>query len=248
MFCDTHCHVLKEYYQGEIGNILSLAKNNGVDRIINVGYNTSSSKEVISLTKQFDNMYGVIGIHPENVLEEVDLTIFNNIDKKIVGIGEIGLDYHYGKENRDEQIILFKKQLDLASELNLPVVIHSRDATKDTVDILKDYSLKGVIHCFSGSLEIAKEYIKMGFLLGIGGVVTFKNSKLPLVVKEIPLESIVLETDSPYLTPTPYRGSVNSSKYIPIIAEKIAEIKEISTSEVASVTTNNALKLFDLGK
>ena len=158
------------------------------------------------------------------------------------------MDYHYGKENRDEQIILFKKQLDLASELNLPVVIHSRDATKDTVDILKKYSLNGVIHCFSGSLEIAKEYIKMGFLLGIGGVVTFKNSKLPLVVREIPLESIVLETDSPYLTPTPYRGSVNSSKYIPIIAEKIAEIKEISTSEVASVTTNNALKLFDLDK
>ena len=246
MFCDTHCHVLKEYYQGEIGNILSLAKNNGVDRIINVGYNTSSSKEVISLTKQFDNMYGVIGIHPENVLEEVDLTIFNNIDKKIVGIGEIGLDYHYTKETRDKQIEMFEYQLDLAEKLNLPVVIHSRDATQDTIDILKRHHNFGVIHSFSGSLEVAKEYIKMGFALGINGVVTFKNCNLKDTLKNIDINSIVLETDSPYLTPVPFRGTPNNPSHIKDIATFVAEIYGISVAELAEITNKTVARIFDI--
>ena len=252
MFIDTHCHLSSEFYS-DIPKVILEDEKAGMSQIIASFCEIDTVNDVCTFVDNYNIVYATIGFHPDQASKYTDADLLKLRElclkyKKIVGIGEIGLDYHYGKENRDEQIILFKKQLDLASELNLPVVIHSRDATKDTVDILKDYSLKGVIHCFSGSLEIAKEYIKMGFLLGIGGVVTFKNSKLPLVVKEIPLESIVLETDSPYLTPTPYRGSVNSSKYIPIIAEKIAEIKEISTSEVASVTTNNALKLFDLGK
>lgn len=246
MFCDTHCHVLKEYYQGEIGNILSLAKNNGVDRIINAGYNTSSSKEVISLTKQFDNMYGVIGIHPENVLEEVDLTIFNNIDKKIVGIGEIGLDYHYTKETRDKQIEMFEYQLDLAAKLNLPVVIHSRDATQDTIDILKRHHNFGVIHSFSGSLEVAKEYIKMGFALGINGVVTFKNCNLKDTLKNIDINSIVLETDSPYLTPVPFRGTQNNPSHIKDIATFVAEIHGISVAELAEITNKTVARIFDI--
>ena len=246
MFCDTHCHVLKEYYQGEIGNILSLAKNNGVDRIINAGYNTSSSKEVISLTKQFDNMYGVIGIHPENVLEEVDLTIFNNIDKKIVGIGEIGLDYHYTKETRDKQIEMFEYQLDLAAKLNLPVVIHSRDATQDTIDILKRHHNFGVIHSFSGSLEVAKEYIKMGFALGINGVVTFKNCNLKDTLKNIDINSIVLETDSPYLTPVPFRGTQNNPSHIKDIATFVAEIYGISVAELAEITNKTVARIFDI--
>ena len=246
MFCDTHCHVLKEYYQGEIGNILSLAKNNGVDRIINAGYNTSSSKEVISLTKQFDNMYGVIGIHPENVLEEVDLTIFNNIDKKIVGIGEIGLDYHYTKETRDKQIEMFEYQLDLAEKLNLPVVIHSRDATQDTIDILKRHHNFGVIHSFSGSLEVAKEYIKMGFALGINGVVTFKNCNLKDTLKNIDINSIVLETDSPYLTPVPFRGNQNNPSHIKDIATFVAEIYAISVAELAEITNKTVARIFDI--
>lgn len=246
MFCDTHCHVLKEYYQGEIGNILSLAKNNGVDRIINAGYNTTSSKEVISLTKQFDNMYGVIGIHPENVLEEVDLTIFNNIDKKIVGIGEIGLDYHYTKETRDKQIEMFEYQLDLAEKLNLPVVIHSRDATQDTIDILKRHHNFGVIHSFSGSLEVAKEYIKMGFALGINGVVTFKNCNLKDTLKNIDINSIVLETDSPYLTPVPFRGTPNNPSHIKDIATFVAEIYGISVAELAEITNKTVARIFDI--
>ncbi len=252
MFIDTHCHLSSEFYS-DIPEVILEDEKAGMSQIIASFCEIDTVNDVCTFVDNYNIVYATIGFHPDQASKYTDTDLLKLRElclkyKKIVGIGEIGLDYHYGKENRDEQIILFKKQLDLASELNLPVVIHSRDATKDTVDILKDYSLKGVIHCFSGSLEIAKEYIKMGFLLGIGGVVTFKNSKLPLVVREIPLESIVLETDSPYLTPTPYRGSVNSSKYIPIIAEKIAEIKKISTSEVASVTTNNALKLFDLGK
>mgnify|MGYP000799382287 CR=1 len=252
MFIDTHCHLSSEFYS-DIPEVILEDEKAGMSQIIASFCEIDTVNDVCTFVDNYNIVYATIGFHPDQASKYTDTDLLKLRElclkyKKIVGIGEIGLDYHYGKENRDEQIILFKKQLDLASELNLPVVIHSRDATKDTVDILKNYSLNGVIHCFSGSLEIAKEYIKMGFLLGIGGVVTFKNSKLPLVVKEIPLESIVLETDSPYLTPTPYRGSVNSSKYIPIIAEKIAEIKEISTSEVASVTTNNALKLFDLGK
>lgn len=252
MFIDTHCHLSSEFYS-DIPEVILEDEKAGMSQIIASFCEIDTVNDVCTFVDNYNIVYATIGFHPDQASKYTDTDLLKLRElclkyKKIVGIGEIGLDYHYGKENRDEQIILFKKQLDLASELNLPVVIHSRDATKDTVDILKEYSLNGVIHCFSGSLEIAKEYIKMGFLLGIGGVVTFKNSKLPLVVKEIPLESIVLETDSPYLTPTPYRGSVNSSKYIPIIAEKIAEIKEISTSEVASITTNNALKLFDLGK
>ena len=252
MFIDTHCHLSSEFYS-DIPEVILEDEKAGMSQIIASFCEIDTVNDVCTFVDNYNIVYATIGFHPDQASKYTDADLLKLRElclkyKKIVGIGEIGLDYHYGKENRDEQIILFKKQLDLASELNLPVVIHSRDATKDTVDILKEYSLNGVIHCFSGSLEIAKEYIKMGFLLGIGGVVTFKNSKLPLVVREIPLESIVLETDSPYLTPTPYRGSVNSSKYIPIIAEKIAEIKKISTSEVASVTTNNALKLFDLGK
>ena len=252
MFIDTHCHLSSEFYS-DIPEVILEDEKAGMSQIIASFCEIDTVNDVCTFVDNYNIVYATIGFHPDQASKYTDTDLLKLRElclkyKKIVGIGEIGLDYHYGKENRDEQIILFKKQLDLASELNLPVVIHSRDATKDTVDILKEYSLNGVIHCFSGSLEIAKEYIKMGFLLGIGGVVTFKNSKLPLVVREIPLESIVLETDSPYLTPTPYRGSVNSSKYIPIIAEKIAKIKEISISEVASITTNNALKLFDLGK
>ena len=252
MFIDTHCHLSSEFYS-DVTEVILDDEKAGMSQIIASFCEVDTIDDVCTFIDNYNIVYATIGFHPDQASKYTDDDLLKLKElclkyKKIVGIGEIGLDYHYGKENREEQIVLFKKQLDLARELNLPVVIHSRDATKDTIDILKEYSLKGVIHCFSGSLEIAKEYIKMGFLLGIGGVVTFKNSKLPLVVKETPLESIVLETDSPYLTPTPYRGSVNSSKYIPIIAEKIADIKEISISEVASITTNNALKLFDLGK
>ena len=253
MYIDTHCHLSIEDYD-DIDLIIEENKKALVNKIIISGCTKDTIGEAIELSKKYSEVFVTLGFHPSeaDVTTEEDLLaleeqIINN--KKIVGVGEIGLDYHYGKENVSKQQNLFRKQLKIAEKLQLPVVIHSRDATKDTIDILKEYpNVIGDIHCFSGSVEIAKEYVSMGYSLGIGGVVTFKNSNLYKVIENIDLKSILLETDSPYLTPHPYRGLQNSSKYIPIIAEKIAEILDISVEEVAKITTNNALSLFDLDK
>ena len=253
MYIDTHCHLSIEDYD-DIDLIIEENKKALVNKIIISGCTKDTIGEAIELSKKYSEVFVTLGFHPSeaDVTTEKDLLaleeqIINN--KKIVGVGEIGLDYHYGKENVSKQQNLFRKQLKIAEKLQLPVVIHSRDAIKDTIDILKEYpNVIGDIHCFSGSVEIAKEYVSMGYSLGIGGVVTFKNSNLYKVIENIDLKSILLETDSPYLTPHPYRGLQNSSKYIPIIAEKIAEILDISVEEVAKITTNNALSLFDLDK
>ena len=246
MYIDTHCHLSSEDYD-DIDLVIKENIDNNVSKIIVSGCDMGSIKEVLILSKKYPSVYLTLGFHPSEV-NNYDLDYLKEVLKepKVVGLGEIGLDYHYGKEDTEEQKDLFRKQLDIAKELNIPVVIHSRDATKDTINILKEYNLKGVIHCFSGSLETALEYIEMGYLLGIGGVITFKNSKLYKVVEKVPLENIVLETDSPYLTPDPYRGKKNSSKYIPIIAKKISEIKKIDIEKVKEITTSNASKLFDL--
>ena len=191
-----------------------------------------------------------MGYHPsevdsvtDNDLNELESLLMHD---KVVGLGEIGLDYYYGKDNKDEQIKLFEKQLNIAEKLKMVVVIHSRDAVEDTINCLKKYNVTGVIHCFSGSVESAKIYVSMGYKLGIGGVVTFKNSNLYKVVEAVGLDNIVLETDSPYLAPVPYRGQKNSSKYIPIIAERIAEILNVNICEVRDKTYSNACGLFDL--
>ncbi len=248
MFIDTHCHLSKEDYD-DINKIIKEDKEAGVDKIVVSGCSRDSIDEVMTFKDTYDMVYVTIGYHPEYVdsvtLKDLDYLKSLLCEKKVVGIGEIGLDYHYTKDNKDKQIWLFEEQLKIAEEFKLPVVIHSRDATQDTINTLKKYNVKGIIHCFSGSLETAKKYISMGFLLGIGGVVTFKNSKLKDVVKEIPLKSIVLETDSPYLTPVPYRGKVNSSKYLKYIAEFISEVKNISVLELVKITSDNASSLFD---
>lgn len=249
MFIDTHCHLSKEYYD-DIDLVIQENIEASIDKMIISGCEIESIDEAIEMTLKYDMVYATIGYHPDqaNIVVEKDLIHLENLlksHKKILGIGEIGLDYHYDGTNKEKQKRLFEIQLKLAEKLNLPVVIHSRDAVKDTIEILNKYKVKGIIHCFSGSLETANIYIKMGYKLGIGGVVTFKNSKLPDVVKNISLDNIVLETDSPYLTPDPYRGSVNSSKYIPLIAEKISTIKNISKEEVAKITTINCNDLFD---
>ena len=246
MYIDTHCHLTSEDYD-DIDLVIKENIDNNVSKIIVSGCDMESIKEGLILSKKYPSVYLTLGFHPSEV-NNYDLDYLKEAlnNPKVVGLGEIGLDYHYGKEDIDKQKELFRKQLDIATKLNIPIVIHSRDATKDTINILKEYDLKGVIHCFSGSLETAKEYIKMGYLLGIGGVVTFKNSKLYKVVEGVSLENIVLETDSPYLTPEPDRGKKNSSKYIPIIAKKISDIKKVKLSEVEKTTTNNAVKLFDL--
>lgn len=250
MFIDTHCHISTEYYKS-IDNVIEENKVAGIEKIIISGCEKEEIKTTIDYINKYDIAYATIGYHPseankvnDNDIEELEKLIIDN--KKIVGIGEIGLDYHYGKEDINEQKKLFEKQLELAERLKLPVVIHSRDATKDTIDTLKKYDVHGVIHCFSGSLETAKIYISMGYKLGIGGVLTFKNSKLYEVIEEIDISNIVLETDSPYLTPEPFRGKINSSKYIPLIAKRIADIKNISIEEASVNTLENTYNVFDL--
>lgn len=251
MYIDTHCHLSSEDYD-DIDNVIEDNKKALVDKIIVSGCSRESIDEVMVLKEKYDMVYVTIGYHPEyaDIITLDDLDYLEGLlrKSKVVGIGEIGLDYHYGKGNKEKQLWLFESQLKIAEELSLPVVIHSRDATQDTIDTLKKYNVKGIVHCFSGSLEVANIYISMGFLLGIGGVVTFKNSKLKDVVKEISLEKIVLETDSPYLTPVPYRGKVNSSKYLEFIAKFIADVKNTSVDEIAKITSENASSSFDFTK
>ena len=251
MYIDTHCHLSMEDYL-DIDKVIEENKDALVEKIVVSGCSRESIEEVMDLKDKYDMVYVTIGYHPEyaDTVTEADLDYLKSLlgEKKVVGIGEIGLDYHYTKENKDKQIWLFEEQLKIADAFNLPVVIHSRDATMDTINTLKKYKVKGIIHCFSGSLETANIYISMGFLLGIGGVVTFKNSKLKDVVNEVPLESIVLETDSPYLTPVPFRGKINSSKYLEYIANFIADIKNISVEELAEITSKNASSLFDFNR
>lgn len=250
MFIDTHCHLSVDDYEN-IDQVLTENRAVGVSPIIISGCTKRDILESLEYAECYSDVFLTIGYHPSEAdsITDEDLSLLEQqlvSTSKIVGLGEIGLDYYYGKENKDLQLQLFEKQLQLAEKLALPVVIHSRDATFDTIQLLKKYSVSGVIHCFSGSLETAQEYIKMGFSLGIGGVVTFKNSKLREVVARLPLDKIVLETDSPYLAPEPFRGKKNSSKYIPYIAAAIANCKNISVDEVSSITTSNAKKIFHL--
>lgn len=249
MFTDTHCHIFKEYYDN-IDNIIGKSLDNNVSKWINNGCDTKSNEEVISLINKYVNMYGAIGIHPESVdeytEEDIDFIKSNIMNKKIIAIGEIGLDYHYTKENKDKQIKLLEAQLKIAEDNNLPVIIHSRDATLDTINTLKKFKVKGVIHSFSGSLETANIYIKMGYMLGINGVITFKNANIKDVIKKIPLEYIVLETDSPYLTPEPFRGRQNNPSHIIDIAKFVCDLKNISIEELSKITNDNIKRMYNI--
>ena len=252
MLIDTHFHLEKKYY-GNIDRIISDARDNDVGILIMSGCDKGGIIEGLEYLNEYNNLYMTVGFHPEEVdnIDEIDLEWLENIiknNKKIVGIGEIGLDYYYTKDNKDRQIALFKRQLNLAEKLNMPVVIHSRDAFMDTYNLLREFKGKGIIHCFTSNIENAKRYLTLGFKLGIGGVVTFKNSNLKDVVKEISLNDIVLETDSPYLSPEPFRGEVNGPKNVSIIAKRVAEIKGVSFDEIARITSKNACDLFDFDR
>lgn len=250
MFIDTHLHIGDDF-----GVNPDLYVSNANEAGVKLLIASFCEKDDIMLSTKFvekyDCLYASVGYHPEvsNKIVDNDYEILENLVKtnsKIVAIGEIGLDYYWHKDNKEKQIEVFRRQLEIAEELNVPVVIHSRDSIGETYEILKEYKVRGVLHCFSGSLEMAEKFVDLGFMLGIGGVVTFKNSKLYQVIEKIPLESIVLETDSPYLSPEPNRGKTNESSNILFIAEKIANIKNVSLEEVRDITTNNALMLFDL--
>lgn len=243
---DTHCHLFKNDYS----NLEEIIRSTDGYIIIS-GFDDDSNMEVLSLIEKYDNVFGTIGIHPENI-DSITKSSFKIIEDnlsnpKIVGVGEIGLDYYYVKDNKLKQIEIFKKQLDLALKYNKTVVIHSREAISDTYEILKNYSLKSVIHCFSSSLDMAKKFIKIGSKIGIGGVVTFKNSKtIQEVVKNIDAKYLLTETDSPYLSPEPFRGKQNIPNNIKLILAKIAEIKEINIDELSRIIIQNAKEQFDL--
>ena len=249
MYIDTHCHMIKEYYD-DIDKYISNCIDNNVKKIIVNATDKKSCLEVLELIKKYDIVYGALGFHPTELDEVIDSdfdwldSVINN--DKIVAVGEIGLDYHYDNTDKEKQICIFKRQLDIAKKYNKPVIVHTRDSIQDTFDILKYYNVKGVIHCYSGSLEMAKEFTKKGFLIGIGGICSFKNaSNIINVIKNVDLEYIVLETDSPYLTPEPYRKLKNESMYIPLISKKISDIKNINEEFVMKATTENAHRIFD---
>lgn len=250
MFVDTHLHI-GDNFGIKPDLYVSNANSVGVKLLIASFCEKDDIMLSTKFVEKYDSLYASIGYHPEvaNKIVDKDYEILEELVKnnpKIVAIGEIGLDYYWNKDNKDKQREVFRRQLEIAERLNVPVVIHSRDSIGETYEILKEYKVRGVLHCFSGSKEMAKKFIDLGFMLGIGGVLTFKNSKLFEVVEEVSLENILLETDSPYLSPEPNRGKVNESSNIPYIAQRISDIKNIGIEEVARVTTENACKLFDL--
>lgn len=253
MFIDTHCHLEDEKFSEDRADVLSRARAAEVETIINFGSTLASSIAVVDLAKNFSELYAGVGIHPEEIDEFDDNTCARLAElaanKKVIAVGEIGLDYHWEKdsERRLIQQKIFIEQLDLARQLKLPVCVHDRDAHGDTLKILQTEArdLRGVLHCYSGSLETAREVWKLGWFIGVDGPLTFKNSaKLPEVVKAAPRDMILIETDAPYLAPTPYRGKRNEPAYVVEVAKKLAELRGETLEEVATYTTANAKTLY----
>ncbi len=249
MFTDTHCHLSKEDYD-DIDLVIEEAKKNKINKLIISGCEKRNIDESIKIANNHDTVYLALGFHPEEAdnITEKDIEEFKEKinNKKVVAIGEIGLDYHYTKENKEKQKELFRKMINIAKDNHLPVVVHTRDAFQDTYDILKEEKVSGVVHCFSGNYENAKMYTDLGLLLGIGGVLTFKNTNLKETIKNIPLENIVLETDSPYLAPEPKRGTKNEPKNVYYVAEELAKIKDLSMEELSLITERNVERIFNI--
>lgn len=253
---DSHSHYNDSKFDIDREEIIKETLSSGVSNFIVAGYGVESSKKAIEIANEYEGLYAIVGISPndlENINTEEDIKgSISKIEElasnsKVVAIGEIGLDYYWTKENKDKQIYFFEKQLDLAEKYDLPVIVHARDSVQDVFDILKKHKVRGTMHCYSGSLEMAKEFVKIGFYIGIDGPITFKNNKKGIeVVKEIPIDRLLLETDSPYLSPEPNRGKQNSPLNLIFIAEKISEIKGITVEEVVNITTKNAKELFNL--
>ncbi len=249
-YFDTHAHYDDAAFDADREQLIKDMYDFGVKKIINVGADVESSLKSIELAKKYDFFYAAVGVHPYDVGEmcENDIKLLQKCFNyyKVVAVGEIGLDYHYENTDRDKQKYWFKKQLELAENVEKPVIIHSRDAAEDTFEIIAQSRIRsGVIHAFSGSAELAREYVKLGFHIGIGGVITFKNAKkLIKVANEMPMSRILLETDAPYLTPEPYRGGRNNSQNLQFVAAKIGDIKQIDPSEVIKSSSENAEMLF----
>lgn len=251
---DSHCHLNDETLLNNIDEILKSAKEEGVKYFLVVGYDTKSSQIAVDLANKYKEIYAAVGIHPTDSLKmkENDLEIIKELainNKKVVAIGEIGLDYYWTKEeiDRNKQKQYFIEQIDLANALNLPIVVHSRDAKEDTLKVLKEHKVNnlGVMHCYSNGPGMIDEYLKIGFYISFGGPITFKNAIEPKEsVIKCPLDRLLVETDSPYLTPHPYRGKTNEPKYVHLVLSKVAELKNISEEEVNKISDENFAKLF----
>lgn len=253
---ETHAHYDDDAFDEDRDELIKSMPENGILKVVNIGANIKTSKATTMLTEKYDFVYGAVGVHPSDVSELERIGNLDDIEEmshkeKIVAIGEIGLDYHYDDTDEELQKKWFVEQMNLARKRELPIVVHSRDAARDTIDIMQAEhagELGGVVHCFSYSKEIAKIFLDMGFYIGVGGVVTFKNGKkLKEVVEYVPLDRLVLETDAPYLAPEPFRGRRNSSLLIPYSANMIAQIKNIDVDELYQVTYDNAIKLYRMG-
>lgn len=252
-FVDVHGHITSDSGYESVEEVVARAKEAGVEKMICSAFNLSSSQEAVVLSQKFENVFANVGFHPENT-NEITPTSFEQAkqlakEEKVVAIGEIGLDYHREGFDKKTQQEWFIKQIELANQLQKPIVVHSRDAMGDTIDILKNHPpvKESLLHCFSGSVESAKILLDLGFSFSIGGVLTFKNTKnLPEVVKMLPLNRILLETDCPYLAPVPFRGQKNEPKNVVYVADEIARLKGVSIEEVARATTENAKRVFGI--
>ena len=252
-FFDSHAHYNDEKFKDDRDKIILENYNKGIRYTTCIGYNLQSSKDAIDIAKKYDFIYCTAGISPNDINDNVYEELYEIEEmakhKKIVAIGEIGLDYYWNKDNKELQKEVFVRQIEIANKLELPIVIHTRDAISDTIDILKNVSPcnnKGIFHCCPLNVELIKEGLKLGYYISFSGVITFKNAKPNLAVQEVPLNKILIETDSPYLSPEPYRGSRNDPSKVEFVAKKISEIKELNLEEIAKKTTENAKKIYNI--
>jgi len=254
MFIDTHVHLNAEQYNEDLQDVIDRALEVGVNQMVVIGFDQKTIKRAIELAEEYDFIYAVVGWHPVDAIDctDEDLQWIEELAShpKVVAIGETGLDYHWDKSPKEIQQQVFRKQIQLAQRVNLPLVIHNRDATEDVVRILQEEQAEktgGVMHCFGGSVETAKTCIDMNFMISLGGPVTFKNAKKPKeVATDIPLEWLMIETDAPYLAPHPHRGKRNEPSLVPLVAEEIARLKGVSIEEIAQATTENAKRFYKL--
>ena len=250
MYFESHAHYDDERFDDDRDELLASFPAEGIETVVNSSSDIASSRASIALAEKYPFFYASVGVHPHEVskMREEDFDTLRELSKhpKVVAIGEIGLDFYYDLSPRDDQRYWFKRQLALAEELDMPVIIHSRDASQECFDIISASNVrKGVIHCYSGSAPMAQDYADMGFYIGIGGSLTFKNNKKTVeVVEKLPLEKILIETDSPYLAPVPYRGRRNDSRLLKYVVEKISEIKNVPEIDICNITKNNAVELF----
>ncbi len=252
MFFDTHTHLDDKKFDADRDELIASLKSQGLSLLVNIGADIKSSKKSIELSGKYDFIYASVGVHPSDTgkLTDSDIVTLEQLaaHKKVVAIGEIGLDYYWDEPDREIQKHWFKKQLELAKKLNMPYIIHDRDAHADTLEIIKESGYtNGVMHCFSGSVEMAKEVVKMGMYVSLSGTVTFKNAKnIKAVAEIVPLERLLIETDSPYLTPEPYRGQRNNSGYVKYIAKEIAKIRKMTVEEIAKITLENGKRFYNI--